>query len=335
MKKTLITLISIIAFAFTVSAQNVDIPDANFKAYLLGNSAINTDADKLEISVAEAISYNGVLEVENKYIYFMIGIEAFINLTKLNCSSNQLTNLDVSKNTALIELVCYNNQLTSLDITNCTALTKLSCSGNKLTNLDVTKNTALTNLSCSGYQLTNLDVSKNTALIELFCGGNKLTNLDVTNNTALTQLSCMNTKLTRLDVSKNTALTNLDCMNTQLTSLDITKNTALTKLNCSSNQLTRLDVSKNTALTQLGCYNNPNLKCIQAFNSQNKSDWWRGENAQYSENCNYTVGLNDELLTQPKTISTIYNLQGQAVNTGYQGLVIIRYTDGTIEKVLQ
>jgi Leucine-rich repeat (LRR) protein len=145
----------------------------------------------------------------------------------------------------------------------------------------------------------------------------------------------MNTKLTRLDVSKNTALTNLDCTNNQLTSLDITKNTALTKLNCSSNQLTSLDVSKNTALTQLGCYNNPNLKCIQAFNSQNKSDWWRGENAQYSENCNYTTGLNDETISQPKTIQAIYNLQGQQVNTNTQGLVIIRFTDGTSEKVMQ
>jgi hypothetical protein len=50
MKKKLLTLISIIAFAFTLSAQNVTIPDANFKAYLLANNAINTDADKLNIS---------------------------------------------------------------------------------------------------------------------------------------------------------------------------------------------------------------------------------------------------------------------------------------------
>jgi hypothetical protein len=60
MKKTLLTLVSIIAFAFSSLAQNVNIPDANFKKYLLGNALINTDADKLEISVAEANQFHGL-----------------------------------------------------------------------------------------------------------------------------------------------------------------------------------------------------------------------------------------------------------------------------------
>ena len=34
------------------------------------------------------------------------------SITKLNCYSNQLTSLDVSKNTALKDLYCYNNRLT-------------------------------------------------------------------------------------------------------------------------------------------------------------------------------------------------------------------------------
>lgn len=50
---------------------------------------------------------------------------------------------------------------------------------------------------------------------------------------------------------------------------------------------------------------------------------------------NYTTSINEEILTQPKTISSICSLQGQAVNTTYQGLFIIRYTDGTSEKMIQ
>ena len=153
-------------------------------------------------------------------------------------------------------LDCFNNQLTALDVSKNTALTKLVCSNNQLTALDVSKNTALTKLVCSNNQLTALDVSKNTALRELECCSNQLTALDVSQNTALTSIDCYCNHLTTLDVSKNTVLTKLDCHNNQLTALDVSKNTALTSLGCAYNQLTTLDVSKNTALTSLNCCGN-------------------------------------------------------------------------------
>ena len=172
-----------------------------------------------------------------------------------DCSDNQLTALDVSKNTALTELNCRYNQLTALDVSQ-TALEKLSCYDNQLTALDVSKNTALTGLFCYYNQLTALDLSHNTELTDLNCSFNQLTALDVSKNTALTSLGCSYNQLTALDVSKNTALTSLGCSYNQLTALDVSQNTALTWLYCSDNQLTALDVSKNTALTMLWCCNN-------------------------------------------------------------------------------
>ncbi len=185
------------------------------------------------------------------------GIEYFESLTHLDCFGNQLTALDVSKNTVLTKLYCYSNRLTTLDVSKNTALTILYCYNNQLTTLDVSKNTALTYLSCGINRLTTLDVSKNTALIDLSCYSNQLTTLDVSKNTALTDLSCFNNQLTALDVSKNTALTDLSCGFNQLTTLDVSKNTALTELDCAYNQLTALDISKNTTLTELDCKNNP------------------------------------------------------------------------------
>ncbi len=177
-------------------------------------------------------------------------------LTKLDCHYNQLTTLDVSKNTALTWLYCYNNQLTTLDVSKNTALTELDCSYNQLTTLDVSKNTKLTYLNCGSNQLTTLDVSKNTALTGLGCFNNQLTALDVSKNTALKSLDCSENQLTTLDVSKNTELTYLSCWSNPLTALDVSKNTALTELDCSRNQLTTLDLSQNTALTKLFCSNN-------------------------------------------------------------------------------
>ena len=230
----------------------VQFEDANFKAYCVKN--FDRDGDG-EISYAEALL---VTEITCywKSIQSLSGIEYFSNLTYLYCYSNQLTSLDVSKNTALTYLDCYSNQLTSLDVCNNTALTELYCDSNQLTSLDVSNNTALIRMKCGYNQLTSLDVSSNTALNYLDCAGNQLTSLDVSNNTALATLRCSSNQLTSLDVSNNTALTQMECGYNQLTSLDVSSNTALTGLGCYSNQLTSLNVSNNTALTYLYCDSN-------------------------------------------------------------------------------
>ncbi|WP_199897247.1 leucine-rich repeat domain-containing protein, partial [Porphyromonas gingivicanis] len=130
-------------------------------------------------------------------------------ITLLYCYNNQLTQLDVTKNTELEKLYCYNNQLTQLDVTKNTELTELGCHNNKLTQLDVTKNTALKDLYCYNNQLTQLDVTKNTALEKLYCSNNQLTQLDVTKNTKLEMLVFHENKLTQLDVSQNKNLVDL------------------------------------------------------------------------------------------------------------------------------
>jgi len=97
------------------------------------------------------------------------------NITFLVCPENQLTSLDVSKNTTLKILACRSNQLIHLDVSKNTALESLFCRDNQLTHLDLSENTALIFLYCHGNQLASLDVSKNTALIELNCSNNLLT----------------------------------------------------------------------------------------------------------------------------------------------------------------
>jgi uncharacterized repeat protein (TIGR01451 family) len=233
-------------------AQNVYIPDAIFKTALLNNTVINTNGDT-EIQTSEAIAYSGVIYVAFSNISDMTGIEAFVNITNLDCSLNQLTSLNLSANTALQWLNCKDNQLTNLNVSANTALTNLDCSFNQLTSLNVSANTALTNLICSYNQLTSLYVSANTELTWLNCSYNQLTSLNVSANTALTTLYCYNNLLTSLDVAANTLLIDLYCNQNQLISIDVSANTALTNLHCNNNQLTSLNVSANTALTQLYC----------------------------------------------------------------------------------
>ncbi|MCH2020896.1 MAG: T9SS type A sorting domain-containing protein [Saprospiraceae bacterium] len=251
-------------FTTSVQSQNVTIPDSIFKAYLIGNSNINTNGDS-EIQITEAQAHSGTINVNSLGISDLTGIEVFTALNSLMCRSNQLTTLNVSNNTALTTLNCNLNQLTALDVSNNIALLGLSCNNNQLSALSISNNTALTSLDCGTNQLTALDVSNNTALTSLRCQFNQLTALDVSNNTALTTLICANNQLSTLNVSNNIALTSLWCQFNQLTALDVSNNTALTSLQCNSNQLSSLDIKNgnNLNITTFKSNNNPNLFCIQ------------------------------------------------------------------------
>ena len=130
MQKILLFTLTLLSANLT-QAQNVNIPDVNFKNYLLNNTAINTNGDG-QIQVSEAIAFNGSLFCGNKNISNLTGIEAFVNITELFCFSNQLTTLDLSQNTSLIYVTCASNQLTSLNVKNGnnTALLGFYASGN-------------------------------------------------------------------------------------------------------------------------------------------------------------------------------------------------------------
>ena len=132
------------------------------------------------------------LDLPNKNITSLAGIEYFTNLVTLDCSGNQLTTLDVTKLTNLELLDCRGNQLTTLDVTKLTKLMFLVCNDNQLTALDVTGLTSLTDLECNGNQLVSLDVSTLKELQILWCHGNKMTALDITNNAYLGDLKCGN-----------------------------------------------------------------------------------------------------------------------------------------------
>jgi hypothetical protein len=66
------------------------------------------------------------------YTITVTGGSGYCAFTYLYCSNNQLTSLDVSKNTDLTNLSCENNQLTALDVSKNTALTYLECRDNAI-----------------------------------------------------------------------------------------------------------------------------------------------------------------------------------------------------------
>lgn len=306
MKKTILSVIILAMVTAGTFAQDVNIPDANFKAYLVGNTAINTNGDA-EIQVSEASAFNGTISCSNKSISDLTGIEEFVNLTKLISNYNNLTSLDLSQNTHLTHVEVTNNDIATINVSQCTALTFLKFQGNEVSTIDLTQNTVLEELYCNYNNLSTIDLSQNTALTFLAFNGNLFSSIDLSQNTAIENLfSGENPNLTSLDLSNNTSLTTLtgssyttsgilsslllgqnpnltiiDCENCGLTSLDVSQTPNITYLNVSGCSITSLDLSDNTALTNINLnYNNltsldlsssTNLSTIQCSNNFNLS----------------------------------------------------------------
>ena len=225
MKNLVISIITTAAFSIAANAQNVNIPDANFKAYLVGNTSINTNMDS-EIQVSEAAAFTGQIGCSNLGITNLTGIEAFTNLTALQCIQNNLGGIDISQNVALTTLNCMLTNLSALDVSHNTALVNLLCNDNNISSLDITQNTNLSNLKVQNNSLNSLNISQNPNLIYFSCAGNNLTTLNLSQNTNLTYAHCFDNNLEELNMK-----------------------------NLSTNTLTTFDATSN-----------PNLSCIEVDN---------------------------------------------------------------------
>ena len=207
MKKLYILLV-IVFIGFVGKAQIVSIPDANFKAKLLSASATNQIASTQEPSLTGNVTtYNNIdtnndgeiqfsealaikwLKVNSSTITDLMGIESFTNLKSLNCSSNQLTSLNLSSLTTLEFLNNSSNQLTSLNVTGLTNLLTLNCSSNFLTVLNLIGLSGLNNLNCSNNLLTNLNISSIAILTVLDFSNNNIQNINLSSSVSLESLS--------------------------------------------------------------------------------------------------------------------------------------------------
>ncbi|VAV83344.1 Internalin-like protein (LPXTG motif) Lmo0331 homolog, partial [hydrothermal vent metagenome] len=278
------------------------VPDDNFEQALidLGYDSGALDNFVLTFNISSITS----LDISNKNIADVTGIEDFTSLVFFDCYTNQISNLDVSNSPALVQLKCGTNQLTSLDVSSNTNLTILNCFNNQLTSLDVKNgnNTNFTffkadnnlNLTCinvddaaySTTNWTNIDAQTHfstscgaetyvpddnfeQALIDL--GYDTVLNdyVPTANINTITALNVVGKIISDLTgIEDFVALEDLYCGSNLLTSLDISNNTALKILHCFGNLLTSLDVSSNTQLESLNGNSNQ-LSSLDVSNNTN------------------------------------------------------------------
>ena len=178
-----------------VRINSTNFPDGNFRSYVSSNFDTSGDGYLIKQEIRNAT----YIIAGNKSISNLKGIEYLTSLQALACNNNNLTSIDLSKNTSLTSIVCDNNKLTSLDMSYNKELLSLSCSGN--------------------VNLSSIYLNYNTKLTKLYCTGCKsLTSLYLSNNTALQELNCKNcTNLVSITMGTHNSLKMVDCSNDDLT----------------------------------------------------------------------------------------------------------------------
>ncbi|HSD08635.1 T9SS type A sorting domain-containing protein [Flavobacterium sp.] len=228
------------------------IPDSKFEEKLI---ALKIDRDGLNGKVkTESISGLLYLDVSYSLISNLTGIQDFISLQQLYAYNNNLTSIDISKNTNLTNVDLSSNKIAFVDLTNNVNLTNIDLGSNKITSIDLTKNINLKNVIVDNNQINNLDLTKNTKLTYLLASSNNLVALDVSKNTELGQIWCQNNQIRTLDFSQNAKLYQVLASNNKLVNLNI-KNGANTLLVTTSGNNGGLNFTQN-----------PDLKCIQVDN---------------------------------------------------------------------
>ena len=256
-------------FSLDCFGLNVAIPDPEFKTWLISDPAIDVNGDG-QIQITEATAYTGAVYAVSSGIADLTGIEAFTGITSLYCQDNQLTQLDISNNTALINFKCINNPNLS-----CIQVWDTSYANANFTVIDSSIDATMHfSLDCSGSSITIPNANFRTALIN-----NPNIN---TNGDNEIQISEANAYTGAIDVS-NLGINNLT---------GIAAFTAITSLDCSNNQLSQLDISNNTALINFRCTNNPNLSCIQVWDVAYANTNWTAANSSIDPNMSFSLDCN-------------------------------------------
>ena len=270
------------------------VPDDNFEQALID---LGYDTTLDDFVTTANINTVETLDISNKNISNIIGIQDFTALKFLTAYDNRISSIDLTQNTALIDLDLGINQLTTIDLTQNVALTYADFLSCELTAIDVSQNIALKELKLYGNsQLATVDVSTNTNLELLAIGSTQVSTVDVTNNPNLKKLYIGGDDITTLDVSANPALENLNISETLIRNLDLSENPAFKSLyaeNSSSLLGINIQNGNNTNVFTFSIINTPNLACIQVDDvAYSSANWTSVDAGIFSTDCGFVE--NDE-----------------------------------------
>lgn len=200
-------------------------------------------------------------------------------LSRISCSNNKLSELDLTKNTALTGVYCSGNLISKpLNISECTSmrafdisrnaipgkldLSKMSrlssfkCFNNAITELLLPKTAPLNTIDCDSNRIATLDLTGINDLAELNCGFNELTELTLTGLPNLSKVYAPGNKLSKITFDPKTIITDLTLFSNKFATIDLAALPKLTSLYLQDNELTSIDLTVTPLVKWLNLGNN-------------------------------------------------------------------------------
>ncbi len=301
----------------------VSIPDANLLGILISSFDLNGDGQ---------IQQNEALEITNINcaglgITTMEGIEEMPNLSILDCSNNNITNLDLSNNTKLVELKAFDNKLLSsinvlncsnlqyfgawncaiesVDVNDCTQLNSLCISSNPLSTIDISNNPNLETLQVAVTKIADLNLNGHSGIKSLWAFGmiSSPVRVDVSNCTSINDVNVTANQSLTISVDNCPSLAVLNCDNSTLTTsgVDVSTCPELYSLNLCRTGISELDIQNNLKLNWLGVESN-NLTSLNCNGLSNLASIYAASGTISNldvSGCNNleTLVINDNALT--------------------------------------
>lgn len=195
--------------------ETVNIPDANFEAYLenilnvgdgiLGNGLVC----KEKVEVLTTLNLSGSIPIVNfppgLGITNLSGIEHFSALEVLRVEGNNIASMDLSQNTNLRELRAWRCNIQTLNVSGLTNLQTVGLNFNSIATADFSTCPAIQELDITDNDLTAIQLGTTANLLKFTISNNpNLTSLDI---------SGADTNLTTFNATGNTALTCIQVSN--------------------------------------------------------------------------------------------------------------------------
>lgn len=250
MKSRISSLIIFLLFisANNLTAQNIRIPDENFKKRLI-LLGIDTNGNN-EIEKDEAAQVTR-LYVDKADIFSLEGIQNFVNLEEFGFYYNKIRLVDFSGMKKLKRIYGFRNEITEVNLKNCISLETMNFDNNQITKLNLEGCSNLWEIKISRNNLSSLDISNLKNLKNLYAEKNRISNFTMSNNLALEYINISQNSIKNdLDFSKSQQLEELIIYNNPIQQLNIRGLMKLERLDASYTKLTNLNFAGTESLKE-------------------------------------------------------------------------------------
>ena len=237
--KTFYTLL-ILLIPFVGFCQQTYVPDDNFEQALI---SLGYDDVLDDYVLTENISNIEYLDVNGYGIYDLTGIEDFLMLTNLNCSTNFISSIDVSDLIFLEQLTFTFNPISFLNISNTQVHIEIDFFDlySQISSLELIANDIEDGyINIQDIVIDNIDID-GSSFEQVILNNNDLNSLSLS-DCQIQNLVYSNNNISYIELSENNQITNLNTNNNNVDSIKISNCYSLQSINIQEDNIKSIEL---------------------------------------------------------------------------------------------